>query len=370
MAQIPLVDLKAQYLSIRGEVYLAIQRVLEQAQFISGPSVAEFESAFAEFCGARHAVGVGSGTAALHLALRASGIGPGDEVITSPLTFFATVEAISHVGARPVFVDIDPRTYTLDPARIATAINVRTRALLPVHLYGQPAAMEPILALARERGLKVIVDAAQAHGATYLGRPMGNWGDLACFSFYPGKNLGGYGDAGAVVTDDPALAATVAMLRDHGRTDKYEHRIVGYGERLDTLQAAILLVKLRHLGAWVARRQALAASYDRLLAGLPGLVTPTVENDRTHAFHLYVVRHETRDALRDALAREGIASGIHYPVPLHLQPACAGLGYRSGDFPIAETAASQVVSLPMYPELTPDQVRRIANTVQRFCGSR
>ncbi len=362
---IPLVDLKAQYQAIKPEIDAAMQRVVNNTSFILGKEVAEFEKHFAAFCRAEHCVGTDSGTAALHLALLILGVKPGDEVITTTHTFVATSEVISVIGARPVFVDIDPRTYNVDPDQIERAITPRTRAILPVHLYGQPAEMDAILAIARKHNLKVIEDSAQAHGAEYRGRRAGTMGDVACFSFYPGKNLGAYGDAGALVTNDADLAAHARMLRDHGRKDKYAHQLVGYGYRLDALQAAILGAKLTHLDAWNARRREMAARYDELLADT-GLATPYVPPHITPVFHIYCVRAQDREGLRKHLKACDIDTGIHYPIPLHLQPVYQHLGYKPGDFPIAEKAANEILSLPMYPELTDAQLRQIVDAVKTF----
>jgi len=360
---IPLVDLKAQYQSIRDEIDGAMRRVVESTSFILGPEVRAFEQAFAAYCEVEHAVGVDSGTAALFLALLACGIGAGDEVITTPFTFMATAEAISQTGARPVFVDIDPATYTLDPARIEVAITPRTRAILPVHLYGQPADMDAINAIARAHGLWVIEDAAQAHGARYRGRRVGGLGDIACFSFYPGKNLGAYGDAGAVVTNRPDLAARVRSLRDHGRSSKYLHDELGWGFRLDALQAAILGAKLPHLDAWNAARRAHARRYNELLADTD-LILPAAAAYAEHIYHCYVVRLARRDEVVAALQQRGIGVGIHYPVPLHLQPVYRDLGYAEGAFPVSEESAHTVMSLPMYPELTEEQQQEVAQAVR------
>jgi dTDP-4-amino-4,6-dideoxygalactose transaminase len=360
---IPLVDLKAQYAAIKPEVDAAVQRVLDSAAFILGREVEQFETAFAEYCGTRHAVGIASGTAALHLVLLACGVGPGDEVITTPHTFIATAEAISHAGARPVFVDIDAATYNLDPQRVAAAISPRTKAIMPVHLYGNPAAMQPLLDLARPRGLAVIEDAAQAHGARYRGQRVGNWGTAACFSFYPGKNLGGYGDGGAVVTNDDTVAERVRLLRDHGRRDKYEHVQIGYGERLDALQAAVLAVKLRHLDQWNERRRLAVERYRRLLDGAPVVFSATTDDSET-VHHLLVIRVAQRDRVLDRLKAAGIGAGIHYPIPLHRQPAYAHLGYPAGSFPVAEQAADDVLSIPLYPEIADAQIDEVVTTLR------
>lgn len=366
MGSIPLVDLKAQYAAIRDEVDAAIRRVLDHTHFILGEEVQAFEAEFARYVGAQGAVGVASGTAALFLALKACGIGPGDEVITTAHTFIATAEAISHTGARPVFVDIDSATCSLDPHLVEQAITPRTKAILPVHLYGQPADMEPLLDIARRNGLRVIEDAAQAHGAEYRGRRCGSIGDLACFSFYPGKNLGAYGDGGAVTGNDPALLERVRKLRDHGRTTKYEHEEVGYGERLDALQAAVLRVKLAHLDDWTAARRRWAAAYTELLAGLP-VLTPVEAPGRKHVYHLYVIRvPEGRDSLLSFLKQRGVGAGIHYPVPLHRQLAYARDGYADLRLPETEKAAAQVLSLPLYPELTEAQLERVVAAIREW----
>lgn len=364
---IPLVDLKAQYATIKPEIDAAIQRVVDHTAFILGKEVAEFEKNFAAFCHTKHCVGTDSGTAALHLALLICDVKPGDEVITTTHTFIATSEVISVIGARPVFADIDPRTYNIDPNAIERAITPRTRAIIPVHLYGQPAEMDPILDIARKHNLRVIEDAAQAHSAEYRGRRAGSMGDVACFSFYPGKNLGAYGDAGALVTNNAELAERARMLRDHGRRDKYKHQIVGYGYRLDALQAAILGAKLPHLDAWNARRREIADYYTEPLTNTD-LVTPYVPPHIQPVYHLYVVRVPSgnRDALQQHLKERGIETGIHYPIPLHLQPVYQNLGYKFGDFPHTEKAASEVLSLPMYPELTDAQVEQIVDAVKEF----
>ncbi len=357
--QIPLVDLKAQYDTIQPEIDAAIRHVLESTGFILGPEVKAFERELAAFCEARHAIGVSSGTDALHLALLACGVGPGDEVITTPHTFIATAEAITMCGARPVFVDIDPRTYNLNPSQIEPHVTSRTRAIVPVHLYGQPADMDPILDIAQRCGLCVIEDAAQAHGARYKGKRVGGLGDVACFSFYPGKNLGAYGDGGAVVTNDDEIAARVRLLRNHGRREKYEHLELGFGNRLDALQAAILRVKLTRLEGWNARRRELAAKYTALLSTQEDIVTPFVPAWAEPVWHLYVVRVSDRPGLQARLKQLGVATGIHYPIPLHLQPACRYLEYKPGDLPHTEKAAQEVLSLPLYPELHGKTIEQI-----------
>lgn len=348
--KIPLVDLKAQYESIRADVDAAIARVLASTAFIMGPEVAAFDQAFASFCGVQHAIGVSSGTDALHLALRAAGVGHGHEVITTPFTFIATAEAISMCGATPVFADIHPLTCNLDPNQVERRITSRTKAIVPVHLYGQPADMTPIVEIAARRGLRVIEDAAQAHGARYKGQPVGSLGDAACFSFYPGKNLGACGDAGAVVTRDAEIADRVRRLRDHGREEKYTHREVGFGNRLDAIQAAILSAKLPHLPRWNRLRAERAARYTALLSPrLAGL--PFVPDWAEPVWHLYVIRVGDRPRVQHMLREAEIASGVHYPLPLHMQPAYQHLGYAADEFPNAMKAASEVLSLPLYPEL-------------------
>lgn len=365
MRNIPLVDLQAQYLSIQEEIDESIARVIQRAAFILGEEGEAFEEAFATFCGTEHCVGVASGSAALHLALLGTGIGAGDEVITTPFTFAATAEAILQAGARPVFVDIDRATYNLDPSRLEAALTTRTRAIIPVHLYGQPAEMDSLQAVAKEHDLRVIGDAAQAHGAAYKGTPIGILGDAVCYSFYPSKNLGAYGDAGAVVTEDSDIARNVRRLRDHGRDQKHEHLEVGQGERLDELQAAILRVKLRHLDDWLEARERHARLYDKLLADSP-VVCPYVAPEVRHVYHLYVIRTHQREALFTHLHEQHIGVGVHYPTPLHLQPAFARLGYAQGSFPEAEIAAREVLSLPMYAELEGPQIEGVAKALTEF----
>jgi len=364
---IPLVDLKAQYRIIQSEVDVAIERVLTNTSFILGKEVSFFEEAFAAFCDVEYAVGTSSGTSALHLALLSCGVGPGDEVITTPHTFIATVEPIIHAGATPVFVDIDLDSYNLDPAGIESALTERTKAILPVHLYGRPADMDPILEIAGKHNLKVIEDAAQAHGAEYRGKRAGSIGDVACFSFYPGKNLGAYGDGGMVVTNNGEIAEKVRMLRNHGRKEKYEHEVIGYGYRLDALHAAILNVKLGRLEKWNRQRRENAGIYRELLDGLD-LVLPTEPQYIKSVYHLFVVRTSRRDLLREHLRSQEIYAGIHYPIPLHLQPSLSYLGYTKGDFPNAEKAAEEVLSLPMYPELNQSQLEQVTQAIRGFIG--
>ncbi len=364
MQPISFVDLRKQYLSIEREVSEAIAGVFTRADFIQGVDVALFEKEFASSCGAREAVGVSSGTSALHLALLACGVQSGDEVITTPFTFIATAEAISHVDAIPVFADICPATYNISPESIEASITDLTKAIVVVHLYGRSADMDSICEIARRYDLKLIEDAAQAHGATYRGRKIGTFGNAACFSFYPGKNLGAYGDAGAVVTDDAKLAEAVRKLRDHGRKDKYEHQQVGYGARLDTIQAAVLRVKLKHLGRWNAARRALAALYRDLLRDCD-IQLPPEDDDSQSANHLFVVRTQNRDRVRAALGEMGIATGVHYPIPVHLQPAYWWLGYSEGDMPESERAAREVLSLPLFPELSHHEAVLVAKGLER-----
>ncbi|MEN6626053.1 MAG: DegT/DnrJ/EryC1/StrS family aminotransferase [Candidatus Sumerlaeia bacterium] len=360
---IPFVDLKTQYASLKPQVDAAIGRVLENSSFTLGPEVAAFEQEFAACCQARHAIGVNSGTSALHLALLAAGIGPGDEVIAPSMTFVATTAAIVYSGARPVLVDIDPDSRTIDPGLIERAVTRRTKAIVPVHLYGQPADMDPILEIARHRGLIVIEDACQAHGAEYKGRRVGSIGDLGCFSFYPGKNLGAYGEGGAVTTNNDRFDATIRMLRDWGAARKYHHELKGYNYRMEGIQGAILRVKLPHLESWTEARRAHAARYDALFAGSAEVQTPSPMAYARHVYHIYGIRVARREPLQRALQERGIATGIHYPIPVHLSGAYADLGYKRGDLPVTEQLADEELSLPMYPELTGEQVQAVAEAV-------
>ena len=360
---IPFVDLQAQYRTLKPEIDAAVLKVLEQAAFILGPAVASFEKDFAAFCGTTEAVGVNSGTSALHLALLAAGVGPGDEVITVPFTFIATASAIDYTGAKPVFVDIDPRTFTMDPAGIEAAITPRTKAIVPVHLYGQAADMDPILEIARRHDLVVIEDACQAHGARYKGRRVGSLGDLGCFSFYPGKNLGAYGEGGIIVTDRPDYARTIRMLRDWGAEKKYHHVLKGFNFRLEGMAGAVLRVKLRYLEGWTEARRARAAEYARQLAATPARI-PVERPGVRHVYHVYVVELPDRDAWRARLAEADVQTGVHYPIPVHLQPAYRDLGYDAGAFPVAARAAMRVLSLPIFPELTTAQLAEIAAVLQ------
>jgi dTDP-4-amino-4,6-dideoxygalactose transaminase len=359
---IPFLDLKSQYASIKSEVDAAIQGVLDSCEFTLGTEVTAFEREFAAYCGSTHGVGVNSGTSALHLALLAAGVGPGDEVITVPFTFVASVAAIYYTGAKSVFVDIDPLTYTMDSNAVEAAITPRTKAIIPVHLYGQPAEMDPILRVAKKHGLVVVEDAAQAHGAEYNGRRVGSFGDVGCFSFYPGKNLGAYGEGGMVVTANPELARTVRMLRDWGGEKKYQHLLKGYNMRLEGMQGAVLRVKLRHLEAWTEGRRAAAARYATLLAG-SSVRTPFVRPNVRHVYHIYAVRAPNRETLQTRLQARGIQTGIHYPTPVHLLPAYKDLGYSAGAFPHSEKAANEVLSLPMFPELTASMQAEVATAI-------
>lgn len=360
---IPFVDLKAQYASIKDEVNAAIQGILDSCQFTLGSEVAKFEEEFAAFSGAQIGIGVNTGTSALHLALLAAEIGPGDEVITTPFTFVATVAAIRYTGATPVFVDIDPVTFTIDPSAIEAAITPRTRAIIPVHLYGQTADMDPILAIARKHNLVVIEDACQAHAAEYKGRRAGSMGDMGCFSFYPGKNLGAYGEGGMVTTNNAAYARTIRMLRDWGAEKKYQHVLKGYNFRLEGIQGAVLRVKLKYLEGWTEARRAAAARYDAQFAD-SGVRAPVALAHNRHVYHIYAIRSPNRQAWQDALNASGIQTGIHYPIPIHLLPAHEDLGYREGQFPHAEAAAREVLSLPMFPELTEAQTTKVAHAVR------
>ena len=365
---VPFVDLAAQHAAIEADVDEAMRRVLRRTDYILGREVDAFEEEFAAYCESRYAVGLDSGTSALELALRAFEIGPGDEVITVANTFVATALAISYTGARPVLVDADPETANIDVSLIERAITPRTKAIVPVHLYGQPADMDAILSVAHRYDLVVIEDACQAHGARYKGARVGSLGDAAAFSFYPAKNLGAYGDGGAVTTNDERAADALRMLRNYGQREKYRHELRGFNRRLDTLQAAVLRVKLRHLDDWNAARQRHAELYTRRLAG-SGVATPVVAEDARSVWHLYVVETDDRAGLKAHLDARGIATGIHYPIPIHLQPAYADLGYSKGDFPVAERQAERILSLPMYAELTAEMVEYAADAVHEHAAS-
>ncbi|WP_455376998.1 DegT/DnrJ/EryC1/StrS family aminotransferase [Petrachloros mirabilis] len=356
---IPFLDLKAHHQAIRGEIDSAIGEVIDAGAFAGGPFVERFEKEFAEFCGASHAVGVGSGTDALWFVLLGLGIGPGDEVITVPMTFMATTEAISFCGATPVLVDIEPKTYTMDPAKLERAITPRTKAIIPVHLYGQMADMDPILDLAKRHRLHIIEDACQAHGAEYKRRKAGSMGVAGCFSFYPGKNLGAFGEAGAVVTSDESLMKTMQMLRDHGQERKYHHALIGWNGRMDGIQGAVLRVKLKRLAEANRARRAHARLYNELLVATPNVTLPSEAKDRTHVYHVFAVRVPDRDRVMKSLSDRGVGCGVHYPIPIHLQPAYESLGYKLGDFPVAEQCANEFLSLPMFPEMTDVQVKDV-----------
>lgn len=349
---------------MKPEIDTAVAGVIESAQFVLGPDVAAFEQRFTAYCSVGHCRAVNTGTSALHLALLAAGIGPGDEVITVSMTFVATTAAVLYTGARPVFVDVDPVTWTMNPVLIEAAITPRTKAILPVHLHGLMADMDPIMAIARRYGLVVIEDAAQAHGAEYKGRRAGSIGDLGCFSFYPGKNLGAFGEGGAVVTNQPELAHKISLLRDWGQETKYNHVVAGYNYRMDGIQGAVLKVKMNHIESWTEARRSVAAQYDRLLAKLP-FERPRPPAHCRHVYHVYAVRAPGRDDALKALQGSGIGAGIHYPVPVHLQKAYASLGYRPGDFPVTEKLADQFLSLPIYPELRPEQVAEVVAQLEK-----
>ena len=374
---VPFLDLKAQYKTIKNEIHEAINEVMENTAFAGGPFVAGFEKEFAAFCNCKHAIGVGNGTDALWLSLIALGIGPGDEVITVPNTFIATAEAITYCGAQPVFVDVDPKTYNMDPDKLEdclkkrlspppSSLTLRPKAIIPVHLFGQPADMDPIMSIAGKYGLYVIEDACQAHGADYKGKKAGSIGNTGCFSFYPGKNLGAYGEAGAVVTNDDSLAEKMRIFRDHGQAKKYYHSMIGWNARMDGIQGAILGVKLKYLSDWNEARRKHAQEYDKLLAPLHGIIKPHVADYAKHVYHIYAIRAQQRDQLIAKLSEKGISCGIHYPVPIHLQDAYRFLGLGQGSYPVAEQCASEFVSLPMYPELTSDQITYVVNTLKQF----
>jgi dTDP-4-amino-4,6-dideoxygalactose transaminase len=360
--RVPFVDLGAQYESIRPEIDEALSRVIAGAHFVGGDDCDAFESEFAAFTETRACVGVGNGTDAIYLALRAGGIGAGDEVITVANTFVATAEAIGMTGARPVFVDVSAETQQIDPHAVEAAIGPRTRAIVAVHLFGIPAPVDELMDIARRHDLLMLEDAAQAHGARLRGTRIGSIGHVSCFSFYPSKNLGAYGDAGAVVSNDVALVDRVRKLRNHGRSDKYIHEVEGVNSRLDNLQAAILRVKLRHLDEWNGARRRVASQYAELLAGLP-VVPPTPTPDSEPVWHLFVVRAQNRDRMQEGLRARGVETGIHYPVPLHQQPAYRNAGLRHGPLPVTEMLAAEIISLPMFPEMTPDMVQYVADSV-------
>ena len=357
---IPFLDLKAQYQSIKSEIDAAVLGVLASGQYILGEEVARLEQEFADYCDVKHAIAVNTGTSALHLSLLAAGVGPGDEVITVPFTFVATVSAICYAGARPVFVDVEPVTLTMDPAQLEAKITPRTKAIIPVHLYGQMADMDAIKAIADHYRIPLIEDACQAHGAQYKGARAGSIGTSGCFSFYPGKNLGACGEGGIVVTNSDDQAKTMRMLRDWGQEQRYHHLLKGFNYRMDAIQGAILRIKLRHLEAWTEARRAHGRRYSLLLGGSANLRTPVEISDRRHVYHVYAIRSRDRDQLQRVLSAEGIQSGLHYPIPVHLQKAHTDLGYQAGDFPVSEAAAREVLSLPIYPEMPAWHVDEVA----------
>lgn len=362
---VPFMDLKTQHRTIASEINTCISKVVETADFILGEELTLFEEEFARYCNTRFAVGLDNGTSALELALRAYGIGPGDEVITAANTFIATVSAIAFTGALPVLVDIDPQTYNIATNNIDSIITKRTRAIIPVHLYGQPSDMDPIMEIAKKHNLIIVEDACQAHGALYKGQKVGSIGNIGCFSFYPAKNLGAFGDGGMLVTNDKEMADRVRMLRNYGQQEKYKHLFIAYNRRLDTLQAAVLRVKLKYLENWNEARRHHAGLYTKLLSN-NNLSLPLETKYAHHVYHLYVVRTARRDALQKHLKNSGIATGVHYPIPVHTQQAYQYLGYRKGDFPISEAYAEQILSLPMYPELTEEQIEYVAKTIKKF----
>jgi len=366
--KVPFVNLKAQYDSIKQEIDEAIQKTLGNSSFILGPSVEEFEKNFADFCNAKYAIGVNSGTSALHLALLSLGIKQGDEVITVPNTFFATAEAISYCNASPVFVDIEEDSYNMNPDLIEEKITKKTKAIIPVHLYGQPCNMEKINKIAKENNLFVIEDACQAHGAEYKGARVGSLSDIAVFSFYPAKNLGACGEAGMIVTDNNELASKCRLFRSHGEGPKNIHSLIGYNYRMHGLQAAILNIKLKYLNQWNEARINNAKRYTDLLKNF--LITPKISRDKKHIFHLYVVRHKDRNGLREFLQEKDIDTGVHYNKPIHLQSAYSFLNYREGDFPVAERAAEEILSLPVYPELTETQLKYVADSIKQFLSKK
>ena len=366
---IPFLDLKTQYESIKPDIQQALNKILDTSAFILGQEVVDFEHEFAQYCRAKQGIAVNTGTSAIHLALLAAGIGPGDEVITVPFTFVATVAAILYTGAKPVFVDIDLESYTIDIQKIEAAITPKTKAILPVHLYGQPADMDSIMAIAKQHNLIVIEDACQAHGAEYKGRRVGSIGQLGCFSFYPGKNLGAYGEGGIVVTDNLEYSNKIRALRDWGQTSRYHHDMPGFNYRMDGFQGAVLRVKLRHLDDWTEARRSRASIYDNLLK-LTKPEKPTVmPYSSRHVYHIYAIRVQQRDKTQQFLQQKGIQTGIHYPIPVHLQRAYADLGYQAGDFPLSEKAAKEVLSLPMCAELSQDQIETVCHAVNEVCNA-
>lgn len=360
--KVPFVDLKKLHQPIEKELREVFDRVLQQSSFILGPEIKEFEQSFAAYVGAKECITVSSGTTALQLVLEGLGVGRGDEIITVPNTFIATAEAASAIGARPVFVDVDPVSYNMDPSLVERAIGPKTKVLMPVHLYGQSADLGPLMEIAKRHNLALVEDACQAHGTLYKDKKVGAIGNAGCFSFYPGKNLGALGEGGAITTNDPELAQKVRMLRDHGSVKKYEHSVTGYNYRLEGLQGGLLSVKLKHLDTWNENRRKIAKRYSELLSG-KGLVLPAEVPYSKHVYHLYVVQADDREFLRERLAAANVESGLHYPVPLHLQQAYAALGHKRGDFPVSERLAGRILSLPMFPDMTDEQVERVASVV-------
>ena len=364
---VPYLDLPAQISGIRSEVDAAIKNVIDKCAFCLGPEVTAFEKEFAAWCGMKHAVAVNSGTSALHLAMKVLGVKAGDEVITTPFTFVATSWAISYVGARPVYVDIDDATFNIDPRLVAKAVTSRTKAMIPVHLYGQPCDIDALMDIAKKNDFPVVEDCAQSHGAEYKGKKAGSFGAVSCYSFYPGKNLGAFGEGGMFVTNDESLAEHARVLRDHGSRVRYFHDEVGFNYRMEGMQAAVLRVKLRHIDDWTDKRRKVAAKYHQMLAGLP-LKLPKEAPYAKSVYHLYVIRSDRRDALKKHLDQKGVGNGLHYPVPLHMQKCYANLGYKEGDFPVAERAGRECISLPVFPEMTDEQIEYVAGNVAGFFG--
>jgi dTDP-4-amino-4,6-dideoxygalactose transaminase len=360
---VPYLDLKAQYSSIRDEITAAIEPVLANAQYVLGPAVESFERDFAEYCGCRHAVGVNSGTSALHLSLLALGVKPGDEVVVPAMTFVATAMAVAYTGATPVFCDVDPDYCCMDPKSLENAISPRTVGVIPVHLYGHPANLDSLQAVCHRHGLFLLEDACQAHGARWHDQPCGSFGSMACFSFYPGKNLGAAGESGAIVTQDAILAEKVRILRDWGQKERYKHECLAYNYRMEGIQGAILSVKLRHLPAWTRARRTAADHYRSALNSIEGLVLPSEHPNAQHIYHIFAARHPKRNLIRERLSAAGIQTGLHYPIPLHLQPCFKNLGYKQGQFPVSERIAQEELSLPMYPELAANQIDEVAKAV-------
>jgi dTDP-4-amino-4,6-dideoxygalactose transaminase len=369
MMQVPFLDLKVLHKEIEGDVLPMVKEIMENGAFIGGPQVSGFETEFAEFCDSSYCAGLNSGTDALRFALMSLGVGPGDEVITVPNTFIATTEAISQVGATPVFVDVYQNTSEINISQIEEKITKKTKAIIPVHLYGQPADMEPILDIGNKHGLDIIEDACQAHGALYKGRKTGSLGKIGCFSFYPGKNLGAYGEGGAIVTQDEDIAHKIQMIRDHGQSKKYHHQLEGYNGRLDAIQAGVLRIKLRKLDEWNKSRRRNASLYNELLGNTPGVEVTVEEGFAQSVYHLYVIFVENREGLQKYLGENGIGTGLHYPVPLHLQTAYDHLGYKEGDFPVAEMLSKKLLSLPMYPQLTHSQIEYVVENIKKFMSS-